>query len=251
MQRKTVKVYDNKNEAVKDAYAKLTANIHMSNDRKVLKTFVLTSCNPQEGKTFLAISLAATMAQAGWNVLLVDADMRKPTAAKRLNQGSIFGLSDYLMGEVDFIDALCETNITNLTYLTCGNGHPNSMGLLCSTHFEILISNARNSYDIVLFDTPALTSAVDGTIVASKVDATLLVVKMGVTTLTTLKRVKGQLENLNTNILGVVLNNMKKRDYKRYFAFYNYFFNLSFDNKKGGESIQATFVHTYNNVAKS
>lgn len=250
MQRKRVEVYDNDNQTVKDAYAKLTANIHMSNDQKVFKTFALTSCDPQEGKTSLAISLAATMAQSGWNVLLIDADMRKPNVAKRLNQGLIFGLSDYLMGEVDFTEALCETNIKNLTYLSCGNDHPNSMGLLCSTHFEILISNARNNYNIVLFDTPALTSAVDGAIIASKVDAILLVVKMGVTTLTTLKRVKRQLENLNVNILGVVLNKMKKRDYKRYFGFYNYFFNSSFNNKKGRNSIQATFMHTYNNVTK-
>lgn len=234
MQMKKFNVYDNENQAVQEAYEMLTANIHISNGQRVLKTFALTSCNPEEGKTSTAISLAITMAQSGWKVLLIDADMRKPTAAKRLNQGSLFGLSDYLIGEIELAEGLCGTNIANFSYLSCGNSQKNSIGLLCSTRFESLIDNVRNEYDIVLFDTPALTSVVDGAIVASKVDAALLIVKMGVTTLTTLKRVKEQLEKLNTNILGVVLNQVKKRDYKRYYGSYNYFFNSKrfLDNKK-------------------
>lgn len=233
MQTKMFTVYDNENQAVLDAYAMLSANIHISNDQKDLKTFVLASCNPEEGKTSLAISLAISMAQSGWNVLLIDADMRKPSAAKRMNQGSLFGLSDYLMGEVELADVLCETNIANFTYLSCGNDHLNPIGILCSTHFDILMGNVRAGYDIVLFDTPALGSVVDGAIVAAKVDATILVVKMGLTSLTSLKRVKEQLENLNANILGVVLNKVKRRDYKRYFESYNYFFNSErFLNRK-------------------
>lgn len=225
MQTKTFNVYNNKNQAVQEAYAMLTANIHINNDRKMLKTFVLTSCNPEEGKTSLAISLSITMANSGWKVLLIDTDMRKPTAAKRLNQGSLFGLSDYLMGDVELTDALCDTNIKNFTYFSCGNDHSNPIGLLCCARFEELMVKARNDYDIVIFDTPALASVVDGALVAAKVDATLLVVKMGLTTLTSLKLVKEQLENLNVNILGVVLNKVKKRDYIRYFASYDYFFN--------------------------
>jgi len=225
MQAKTFNVYNNVNQAVQDAYAMLTANIYISNDQQPLKTLVMTSCNPEEGKTSLAISLAITMAQSDWKVLLIDADMRKPTAAKRLNEESKLGLSDYLSEKVEFDDVLSETNIPNFTYCSCGNDHRNPIGLLCSARFEELVEKVKNEYDIVLFDTPALTSVVDGAIVASKVDATLLVVKMGVTNLTSLKRVKEQLEKLNANILGVVLNKLKKRDYKTYFGSYNYFFN--------------------------
>lgn len=234
MQTKTFNVYDNGNQAVQDAYAMLTANIHISNDQKTLRTFALTSCNPEEGKTSLAISLSITMTHSGLKVLLVDADMRKPTAAKRLNMGSLFGLSDYLSGEVELHDVLCETNISNLTYFSCGNDHPNPIGLLCSARFEELIGQVRDEYDIVLFDTPSLASVVDGAIIASKVDATLLVVKMDFTSLTSLIRVKEQLEELNSKILGVVLNKVKKRDYKMYFRSYNYFFDSKrfLNNKK-------------------
>lgn len=234
MQMKMFNVYDTDNQAVQDAYAMLTANIRISNDHKLLRTLGLTSCNPEEGKTSIAIGLAITMAHSGWKVLLVDADMRKPTACKRLNEGSQLGLSDFLADGIDLDDALSQTNITNLTYCSCGNDHPNPIGLLCSDCFEELMAKVTNNYDIVLFDTPALTSVVDGAIIASKVDANLLVVKMGLTSLTSLKRVKEQLEKLNANILGAVLNKVKKRDYKRYFGYYNYFFDSKrfFKNKK-------------------
>ncbi len=238
MQMQTFNVYNNVNQAVQDAYAMLSANILISDDQKLLRTFGLTSCNPEEGKTSIAISLAITMAQSGCKVLLVDADMRKPTAAKRLNTGSQLGLSDYLAEKIELSDALSETNIANFTYCSCGNDHHNPIGLLCSARFEEFTSKVRNEYDIVLFDTPALTSVVDGAIVASKVDATLLVVRMGVTNLTSLKRVKEQLEKLNANILGVVLNNVKKRDYKIYFGSYNYFFNSKrFLKRKRGSKL--------------
>ncbi|MDR3541179.1 MAG: CpsD/CapB family tyrosine-protein kinase [Desulfosporosinus sp.] len=233
MQMKTFDVYDNANQAVQEAYAMLTTNILINDSPEMYKTFALTSCNPEEGKTSLAISLAIMLAQSGGKVLLVDADMRKPTAAKRLNKGSVFGLSDYLAEKVDLNDVLSETNITNFTYCACGNDHRNPIGLLYSSRFEELVNKVENEYDIVLFDTPALSSVADGAIVASKVDATLLVVKMGLTTLTSLKRIKEQLEKLNVNILGVVLNKVKKHDYTRYFGSYNYFFNSKrfFNNK--------------------
>ncbi len=225
MQANRFNVYEHKNQAVREAYAMLTANIHISDSQNGLKTFALTSCNPKEGKTSLAISLSIAIAHAGWNVLLIDADMRKPIAAKRLNVGSELGLSDYLEGNVKLYEVLRKTNITNFTYCSCGNENLNPVRLLCSARFKELVGKVRNDYDMVLFDTPALCSVGDGAIIASKVDATLLAVKVGLTTLTSLERVKEQLEKLNVNVLGVVLNKVKKRDYKIHFRSYNYFFN--------------------------
>lgn len=223
MPLKTFNVYDNQNKAVQDAYDMLTANIHILNNKQKFKTFALTSCNPQEGKTSLVISLAISMAHAGWKVLLVDADMRKPPAAKRLNQDSLIGLSDYLAGETELLDVVNKTNIPNLTYFSCGSDNKNPIELLCSIRFEQLLEKTQTKYDFILFDTPALGTVVDATVIASKVDATLLVVKPGYTTLTSLKRVKDQLEKSDAKILGIVLNKVKKRDYKRYLSAYNYF----------------------------
>lgn len=185
----------------------------------------MISCRPEEGKTSLAISLSISMAHSGWKVLLVDADMRKPPAAKRLNQEFQLGLSDYLTGKIEFSEALSETNITNLTYLSCGLEQSNPVELLCSSRFQELIEQAQSDYDFVLFDTPALESVVDGAIVASKVDASLMVVEMGSTKMKSVTRAKEQLESINAVILGVVLNKVKKHDYKRYYGSYNYFLN--------------------------
>jgi capsular exopolysaccharide synthesis family protein len=225
MQQKKFNVYKMYNQAAQDAHEMLAASIHVLNGQKSVKTIALTSCNPREGKTSMAIGLAISTAQAGWKVLLIDADMRKPNAAKRLNEGSQYGLSDYLTGCVDFADAVSETNIPNLTYCSCGADSANPIGLLCSVRFEELMGKVKNEYDFIIFDTPAVATVADATIIASKVDATLLVVQVASTTLKSLTRIKKQLEDVNANILGVVLNRVKKREYKRYLGAYNYFFN--------------------------
>lgn len=232
MTLKTFNVYDNQNKAVQDAFDMLTAKIHINNSQKKLKTFALTSCRPGEGKTSLTISLAISIAHSGWKVLLVDGDMRKPTASKRLNEGALVGLSDYLSGKVDFSEAVSDTNITNLSYLACGSDCLNPVELLCSARFRDLLERANSRYDFVLFDTPAMESVVDAAIIASNVEATLIVVETESTSLPNIKRVKGQLENLNANIIGVVLNKVKKYEYKRYFASYNYFHEMKSKRKK-------------------
>jgi capsular exopolysaccharide synthesis family protein len=223
MQTKTFNVYNEENKAVQDAYAMLTANIHLRGNRREYKTLVLTSCKPKVGKTSIAISLAMTMAGSGWKVLLVDGDMRRPIAGKRLGGDSLLGLSDYLTGEAELSEALCQTNIKNLTFLHSGENRQNPIGLLCSSRFEELNVTARNEYDFVIFDTPALSSVVDASLFAAMADATLLVVEMGNTSLDSLKPAKEQLEKVNANIMGVVLNKVKKNDYKKYFGSFDYF----------------------------
>lgn len=233
MASKTYKVYDNNNKAVLNAYEMLMANISINDSKEKIKTIALTSCGPKEGKTSLAIGLATTMARSGWKVLLIDADMRKPNAAKRLNDSSVNGLSDYIARNMDLNDILTDTNILNLTYLSCGNDSLNPVYVLKSDRFNELIEKVRKEYDFVLLDTPALESVIDGAIVASKVDAALLIARMGHTSISNIKRFLEVLSSFNVNLLGVVLNKVKKRDYKKYFKAYNYFFDSSkFINKR-------------------
>lgn len=223
MQTKTFNVYNQENRAVQDAYAMLTANIHLSGINKQYRSLAITSCKPKVGKTSIAITLAITMAGSGWKVLLVDGDLRRPTAGKRLGGDSLLGLSDYLSGDHDLQEVLCQTNITNLTFLHSGEDQRNPIGLLCNTRFEELNRIAKEDYDFVIFDTPSLSSVVDASLIAAKVDATLLVVEIGETSINSLRPAKQQLEKVNATILGVVLNKVKKNDYKKFFGAFDYF----------------------------
>ncbi len=225
MKTKTFNIYEQDNKVVQDAYSLLVANILFEKDKSKLKSIALCSCKPGMGKTTLSIGLAVTMANSGWKVLLVDADLRKPSAAKRLNAKSVFGLSEHLAGIVWLDEALCKTNFENLEYLPCGENHPNPMSLLSSSAFNEFTDKMREKYDFVIFDTPALMSVADGALIASKADAAVLIAEMGVTSISTIKKAQRQLEKANTRIIGVVLNKVKKKHYKRYLDSYNYFNN--------------------------
>lgn len=218
MPMKVLDVYSNKDQKVLDAFGMLAGKIQNENTKKKIKTIALTSYNPGEGKTSLAIGLSLALANSGWKVLLVDADMRKPVAAKRLSEETHLGLSDYLTSKAALKDVIRETDINHFNYLSSGSDIPNPINLINSALFKNMINKISEQYDYVLFDTPALSSVADGALVASKIDASLLIAQIGSTKLPDLKRAKAQLESINTNILGVILNKVKKRDYKMCFG---------------------------------
>lgn len=223
MQSKLFDIYDQENSAVQDAYALLTANVHFINGRGKCKTITLTSWEPRVGKTTVAINLAISLARSGWRTLLVDTDIRKPGTYKRLNNEIMHGLSDIILDNKSLVETIVTTNITNLTYLPVGKDYDNSVELLCSPNFSEVVEKVKDIYDFVLFDTPALASVIDGALVASATDGVLLVAEIGKTKLTALKNAKEQLEKAQTNIMGVVINKVKKRDYVKYAESYNYF----------------------------
>lgn len=230
---KNSNVYDQENRAVQDAYALLTANVHFSSGKeKNIKTITLTSWMPNVGKTTVAINLAISLSRSGWNTLFVDVDIRKPIGYKRLSTGEYLGLSDIIEDGISLTKSISSTNIANLSYLSCGKDNDNPIELLCSPGFSEFIVEVREIYDFVVFDTPALSSVIDGALVSSKTDGVILVAQMGKTKLTNLHRAKEQLEKANANIIGVVINKVKRRDYIKYVESYNYFkrFNTK-DNK--------------------
>lgn len=240
MQTKNFRVYDEENMAVQDAYALLTANLHFRGAKESIRTIAICSCIPKVGKTTTAINLSISMARSGWKTLMVDADLRKPGTFKRLNNEAMLGLSDIIEDNVSLQDALSTSNIPNLSYLSCGKNIQNPIEMMCSANFDKLMTEFREQYDFVIFDTPALASVIDGALVASKTDVALLVAEIGTTRLTTLNRAKEQLENANACILGVVMNKVEKRDYVKYVESYNYFKSF---NKTGDSDIKSRHTH--------
>lgn len=219
---KKISEYLDVNRTVKDAYAMLTSNIRFGPKFREAKTLAIASSRPGAGKTTLAVNLAQTMAAWGTKTLLVDADMRKPAEIRLLNGEAVRGLSDYLQGQTELEEVLCKTDTENFNYISSGRNTSAPMGLFCSNAFDGFLENVKSQYAFVIIDTPPLSSVTDASLIAARSDAVLLVAKMGRTNLYEIKRAKEQLEKVNANILGVVLNRVKKNDYKRYFATYNY-----------------------------
>ncbi len=222
MQTEKISEYLNVNRTVKDAYEMLASNIRFGSEFQAVKILAIASGKPGTGKTTLAVNLAGTMAAWGKKTLLIDADIRKPTKVKLLDGETIRGLSDYLQGQVELEKVLCKTGIENFHYLTSGKNTSVPMELFCSDTFEGFLKDVKNRYAIVIIDTPSLSSVADGSLIAARSDAVLLVTKTGRTKLYEIKKAKEQLEKVNANLLGVVLNRAKKDAYKKYFTAYNY-----------------------------
>ncbi|MBC8062937.1 MAG: CpsD/CapB family tyrosine-protein kinase [Clostridiaceae bacterium] len=213
------------NQAVSDAYSMLSGNIYMESENKKIKSIVITSSEPKTGKTSVATSLAITMASWGKRIILIDADMRKRNDSKVLKKGSDFGLSQYLNGSAEFEEVLCDTNFDGLMYIPNGSIALNPIGLICSSRFVKLLESLKNEFDYILLDTPPLDAVSDAAVISAKVDSVLLVAKMGKTDLASVNRAKEKLEKANANLLGVVINTVNKRHYKRYLNSYKYFYN--------------------------
>ena len=229
MQIKNFNIYEVENMAVQDAYALLVANIHFANEKSnnSIRTLTICSYDTKVGKTTTAINLSISMARSGWKVLLVDADTRKPGSFKRLNDNTGIGLSDYIENDMNLQEVLNSTNISNLTYLPCGRKSHNPIELFCSAKFDGFITEIREEYDFVIFDSPALSTVIDSALIATKTDASILVAQIGLSDENSLARAKEQLGKADAFIIGVVLTKVGKREFKKYVESYNYFHHLT------------------------
>ncbi|HEV8374972.1 MAG TPA: polysaccharide biosynthesis tyrosine autokinase [Candidatus Polarisedimenticolia bacterium] len=203
-----------------EAYKTLRTSLLLSTADAAPKIIVVTSSEPQEGKTVTTLNTAITLTQSGKRVLLVDGDMRRPRLHKALGGGNGAGLSNYLSGNADLDSLIQETEIPNLFLVSSGPIPPNPSELLASEHFDILLKTLKSSdrFDHVLIDSPPLLSVADPVIMASKAGATILVVQCGRTARPAVVRGRQKLAQAKVNILGVVLNDVDMRhgDYYSY-----------------------------------
>jgi len=227
METRKFDIYNQNNAVVEEAFSFLKTNFNFSNVDKQYKSLALLSSNPKEGKTTIAINLSINFAKGGVKTLLVDTDLRKPVGVKRLSGDLKKGLSNYLTGSLKLDDIIMASNIDNLYYMPCGSKVMNPSALLSSKAFEEFLKEIALEYELIIFDTPAIASVIDGYIVASKADATMLTIKAGEVKLPKLKWVKEQLEKAKANVIGVVLNSVEQSEYRKNFEAYNYFSNDS------------------------
>ncbi|MEH7356279.1 CpsD/CapB family tyrosine-protein kinase [Neobacillus drentensis] len=204
---------------ISEQYRTIRTNIQYSTVDKNVRTLMVTSSGPGEGKSTTVANLAVTFAQQGKKVLLVDADMRKPTVHYTFNQTNTFGMTSVLTKQVSLEEAISETSVENLYVLTSGPIPPNPSELLSSKSMEQLFQTSENLFDIVLFDTPPLLAVTDAQILANRCDGTVLVVYSGKTEKDQLLKAKELLDSAQSKLLGVVVNNKKIQDTNYYYYY--------------------------------
>ncbi len=243
MQARLVSHYNPKS-TMAEAFRALRTNIHFGLMDKGYKCLMVTSSVASEGKTTIAVNLAVSMAQIGLNTILVEADLRKPRISKlfgierepgltdvvlrRDNLDSVIRtMSDLMMGTMA-TDTFRTDNIPGIEYLnilTAGKHERNPSEIIASKVMDTVISDLKERYDLIIFDTAPVIQATDSTVLAAKVDTTLLVYYQGKISRGTLRRSKSQLEMLKADVLGVCINGMKadiSADYADYRYGYEY-----------------------------
>lgn len=200
-------VADNPTSIVSEQFRTIRTNIQFSMVDRELKTISVTSATPASGKTTVAANLAAAFAAQDTRVLLVDADMRKPTVHKIFHVQNHPGLTNLLTDRSLHVeDIVRQSYVENLNYITCGVIPPNPSELLNSKRMGELIREMEDQYDLVIFDNPPLLAVTDAQIMATKVDGTIVIVPQGEVKKDELDQAAEMLEKVNANVLGSVMN---------------------------------------------
>ncbi|MEH7011317.1 CpsD/CapB family tyrosine-protein kinase [Neobacillus niacini] len=205
---------------IAEQYRTIRTNIQYSSVDKEINTIMVTSSGPGEGKSTTVANLAVVFAQLGKKVLLVDADLRKPTVHRTFGVSNLFGFTTVLTKQATLASTVLETEEKDLYILTSGPVPPNPAELLSSKSMEQFIEEAKEQFDYVLFDTPPLLAVADPQILANKVDGSIFVVFSGRTEIDQSKKAKELLENAQSKLVGVVLNHkeVKSTDYYYYYG---------------------------------
>jgi succinoglycan biosynthesis transport protein ExoP len=200
-----------------EAFRELRTSVLLSIGGRSVNSILVTSAQSGEGKTVTAVNLAISLAQLGGRVLLIDADMRRPSVHKYFPQGES-RLSSYLAGQGRWQDMVFQTSVSSLSVLLCGPLPLNPAELLSSDAMWALMREATTAYSFVVLDSPPLLNVADTRILASKVDATVLVVNSGDTPRQAVQYAGAQVRSAGANLLGVVLNNIDVRfnDYSQF-----------------------------------
>ncbi|UQF71516.1 CpsD/CapB family tyrosine-protein kinase [Vagococcus lutrae] len=196
---------------ISEQYRTIRTNIQFSMVDSQFKTFVVTSSGPGEGKSTTAANLAVVFANSGNRVLLVDADLRKPTVAKTFALSNHQGFSTLLTDRESHVTQLAQpSGVENLSVLTSGPKPPNPSEMLGSIRMGQVMEQLRESYDLIIFDMPPVVAVTDAQIMSSLVDGTILVVREGVSDKRAIIKAQQLLDMVNANLLGVVYNGATK-----------------------------------------
>lgn len=212
-----------------ESFRALRTRIQFSRpDKESLKTLVVTSPAPQEGKTFVTINLAGSFAQADKSVLLVDCDLRKPRVHRVFDAKKEPGLIDYLVGDKSLEQVTHKSELKNLYFIASGTIPPNPAEMLASKNMDEFLAKVRDMYDYVVIDSPPIIAVTDAEILAKKVDGAILVVSSEISEMQMVERANQLIQHDNTTLIGTVLNNFDTRSaYGTYYKYKYYYYYAS------------------------
>ena len=199
----------NPRSPISEQFRTIRTNLQFTAVDDTLETMLVTSAGPSEGKSFTIANLAIVFAQQEKKVLLVDADMRKPTVHYTFRIDNRRGLSSVLVGEYELNEATIKSDVPNLDILPSGPIPPNPSELLGSNKMRRLIDEAKDQYDLVIFDTPPVLAVTDAQLLANFVDGSLLVIRSKKTDQESAIKAKELLEPAKAKLLGAVLNDVQ------------------------------------------
>ena len=200
----------------------LRTNIQLSGQS--IKTILVTSCYPNEGKSDIALSLAQELGSIGKKVLLLDADIRKTAYVGRLEvQEEVKGLSQLLSGQAGLQDIIYNTNFPNMDIIFGGPSAPNPSGLLSENIFKILIKELKDYYNYILIDTPPIGTVIDAAVIGRCCDGAVFLIQPGNVRYRDAQKAFAQLEKSGCRSLGAVLNKIDTSGDKYYSSYYKHY----------------------------
>jgi succinoglycan biosynthesis transport protein ExoP len=209
-----------------EAYRILKTNVDFNRKKLNASSLSIVSGGAQEGKSTTACNLATSWAKSGQRILVVDADMRRPSQHRLFGMENRLGLGNYLKGEATLDEVIHPTSVSNLSLTPAGSAATDVVSLLHSETMQHLVEVAKERFDIVIFDSPPILGVSDASIVASLVDGSIVVVQHRRFPRSMLLRVKKAIQNVGGDILGVVLNNVNirhDRHYEYYTSYTHYY----------------------------
>lgn len=205
-----------------EAFRTLRTNLQFTSPDRELKTILITSVGPGDGKSTVSANLAVAWAQSGSRVVLVGCDLRKPVVHQIFPMANAPGLTGHLTGKASLEEVIKPSQIEGLDIIPAGPVPPNPAELLQSKAMENVLNDLRETYDVVILDGAPVVAVTDSAILASKTDGTVLVVRAHQVPKDVAIHAKNLLEQANANILGVILNAVRPQDQKNYQYYYYY-----------------------------
>ncbi len=224
-----------------EAFRALRTRVQFSKlDTESLKTILVTSSAPQEGKTTVCVNLAGSFAQDNKKTLIIDCDLRKPRVHNVFKIQRYPGIVDYLFGQVSLEEIINPTEINNLSVITAGTIPPNPSEMLGSSAMKQFFEDMKKRYDIILVDSPPIIAVTDSEILSRMVSGTILVVSANTTEVDLMQKSSELIKHEKGGFLGAVLNNFTyKTGYGSYYKYYYYYSRPdSNDKTKSKKSIK-------------